>query len=498
MKTTSGPSFEELVEARIGFGSYQKILIFLMSFVIMADGIEISALSIILPILKNEWNISENLQGLMGSILFIGLFIGSVLNGFLADIIGRKRSLTYISLIQFFLSLYSSFVHNETIFIVVRGAFGILLGFVVPLVPALTAEWTPLEKRGRVLVVVVSVFSVGQVIAVVIAYYCLDNLGSGNWRLMLLICSFPSLLVWVGCVAFLRDSPRYVMLDQSIEAGMEILNYVIRFNNSSKTNIFTKEKDMKDFEQWKDFMKNEFFSEKTEKGAYIFRKICEIFAPKYWKITIGLWISWFGVNFASYGLVFILPFFLDALDQESIMAHGSQHGLLIMLLTTLCEASSGILAYLVIDLPRLGRKNSLASSQFISSVCLLIAFAITIQDSFIVICILSVARFFGKITFTFIYPLTAEIYPTTCRTMGLGSAAAFGRLSACVMPFLLIKLFYINIYYPFLTTCAISLAGLIGTFIIPHDTRGRFLDERENDFETEIEMENREGLLIKD
>jgi hypothetical protein len=60
MKSTPSVSFEELVEKRIGFGNYQKILIFLMSFVIMADGIEVSVFSLVLPILKNEWAISEN------------------------------------------------------------------------------------------------------------------------------------------------------------------------------------------------------------------------------------------------------------------------------------------------------------------------------------------------------------------------------------------------------------------------------------------------------
>jgi len=407
----------------------------------------------------------------MGSMLFVGVFIGSLITGFLTDEIGRKRSLTYVSFIQFFLGMYSAFIHNETIFIIVRGLFGVVLGFGAPLVYALAAEWTPIDKRGKVLVMVTSVFSVGQVTAIIIAAFCLENLGSGNWRLMLFLCSFPSLVVWFGSVNFLRDSPRFVMINESIEAGMEILNYVVKFNKQSDNNLFHAEKDMKDFHEWRDFMREEFLMDHKKEKFFMIRKLKEIFQPKYWKITIGLWAAWFSITFSSYGLIFILPFFLDVLDQQSILSHEKQHGILIMLLTTLSEALSGILAYLFVEKPKFGKKNSLAWGQLITGICAFIAFAITIHDSVIMICIFSVARFFAQICFNFIYPLTAEIYPTMYRTMGLGCASAFGRLSTCALPFILIKMFYVNIYLPFLMIFIVSFAGMFGTWLIPHDTQ---------------------------
>ena len=469
------PNFEHLVESRLSFGPYQKILLSLMSFVIITDGIEVAALSLILPILTKEWNISENLQGLMGSMLFVGILLGSLLSGFLTDKLGRKQTLTYFTFIQFIIGVCSAFVHNVYLFIIIRGLFGFILGFIMPLIPTLAVEWTPLEKRGKTLVIVTSVFSIGQLIAIFAAYLCLDNLTTGNWRLMLLLCSFPSLIVWYGCYKYLLESPRYVMLTQDVQSGMEILNYVMRFNKQNEEKLFSLEKDSQDFEVWRNFVNEEF---EDQKGNFFIKKIKDIFNDKYWKITLGIWAAWFGVNFAAYGLVFILPFFLNELDQESSMIKGKQHGLLTMMITTMGEASSGILAYFLIETKTFGRKNSLALGQFITGICCFFSYAITIRNTFIVICILTIARFFGKICFTFAYPLTAEIYPTSIRTTGLGLASAFGRLSACIMPFLLIKIFYINIYYPFLMIFFFSFLGLLGTWFIPFDTRGRMLDVR--------------------
>lgn len=70
-------SFEELTEDRIGFGRYQYIIITLLGIIFLADGIEMSAISLIFPLLKAEWNISEAMQAWIGSVLFIGFFFSA-------------------------------------------------------------------------------------------------------------------------------------------------------------------------------------------------------------------------------------------------------------------------------------------------------------------------------------------------------------------------------------------------------------------------------------
>ena len=470
-------SFEQLVEGRLHYGIYEKTVIFMLGFIFMADGIEISALSLILPLLREEWDISENLQGLMGSMLFLGLFLGSLFAGIFTDRLGRRTAILYVSLLQFFLGIYSALVHNVYLFIAIRGLFGFLLGFQVPLVPTLCAELVPIEFRGKITVIVNSLFSVGQLLATLIAYFCLNSLGSGNWRLLLLFCSFPSIVVWYICYKYLMESPRYIFLKDEISLGIDILNKMMRFNAKDNENItlFSLEYDGPRFKEWADHVNSA--HENHEKDYhYMISFITSLFKDKYIRITVCMWIAWFGINFVFYGLVFILPFFLSEWDKNNQIHHTAEHGILNLLITTAGEGASGILAYFLVDTETFGRKYSLALGQIVSSICCILGYMISIEYGFWLVSVLTIARFFGKMCFAVIYPLTAEIYPTVLRTKGIGAASAVGRLASCIMPIVTIKIFYINMYAPFILLFAVGILGLIGTLGLEKDTRGKHLD----------------------
>ena len=472
-------SFEDLVGAQLSFGKYEKTVIFMLGFIFIADGIEVSALSLILPLLREEWEISENLQGLMGTMLFLGLFLGSLLAGVFTDRLGRRRAVLYVSLLQFVLGLYSALVHNVYLFILVRGLFGFLLGFIVPLVPTLCAELIPIEIRGKITVIVNSLFSVGQFIATLIAYFCLNNLGSGNWRLLLMFCSFPSLIVWYLCYKYMLESPRYIMLKMDIENGIDILNKMVIFNTekTKKPSLFSMEEHGMEFRKWAEHVNS--FHQHDHERHYLISFVSSLFKDKYIRITLCMWLAWFGINFVFYGLVFILPFFLSEWDKMNQIHHTAEHGILNLLITTAGEGASGILAYFMVETETFGRKYSLALGQVISAIACFIAYFISMDNGVILIGLLTVGRFFGKMCFAVIYPLTAEIYPTILRTKGIGAASAVGRLASCIMPIITIKIFYLNVYAPFLLLCAFGILGLVGTMFLEKDTRGRHLDMHE-------------------
>jgi len=533
-------SFENLVDKKLPMGRYQYTVVILLGLIFIADGIEMSSLSLILPILKKEWDISENLQGLLGSVLFFGLFLGSLLAAFLIDKIGRKKSLEFISLFQFILSVYSSILNNVFMFLLVRGLFGFLLGFLVPLVPALCAEILPAEKRGKLTVLVNCSFSLGQFIATIVAWFCLNNMTGGNWRLMLFICSFPNLFVFLGSRRYMMESPRFIILNQRIEEGIIILNQMIDINDDNKpfyqtlfsrdfynqykvekinnlndynSKYFNFEEDLKKFAQWKDYMKTHYGEEEEVESSIIsdnnknekllikntdFDRIGlnskidsikikknfyeknlsmskALFNEKYKMFTIGLWITWFAINFTMYGLVFIIPFFLNAWDLQNQNSNVKMDGMKSLILTSLGEGLSGFLAYFLVD-SKLGRKYTLILCQIISSTFILFSYFVPLKYGGFLVFFLALARLFGKICFAVIYPLTAEVYHTSLRTLGIGASSATGRIAACIMPIISIKIFYIDMWSPFLLYFFIGIGGIIGTSIIPYDTHGRHLD----------------------
>ncbi len=532
-------SFEKIVEEKLPMGRYQYLLFILLALIFITDGIEMANLSLILPILKKEWDIRESLQGLLGSVLFFGLFLGSLLAGFSVDKIGRKKALEYISILQFVLGVYSSFLSNVYIFLLIRGLFGFLLGFSVPLVPTLLTENISSEKRGKFTVLINCSFSLGSLIATIIAWFCLDNMISGNWRLMLLIGSFPSLLVYIGTRRYLKESPRYIILSSSVENGIKVLNEMIELNNENKpfyktliafdfyneykinkkefifdeSKYFNQNEDMKKLIKWKEYVilyndeeigdekeiykkennynekflnKNDFENSKNNYKLDSFKKkktnyekylsmFRALFNEKYKFFTIGLWLTWFAINFTMYGLVFIIPFFLNAWDKQNQQSKIKLDGMKSLILTTLGEGLSGVLAYFLVD-SRFGRKYSLFYCQIISSMFILFSYFVPLDYGDYLVLFLALARLFGKVCFAVIYPYTAEIYHTSLRTLGIGASSAVGRIGACIMPFISIKLFYINMWSPFLLFFFIAFTGIIGTFIIPYDTLRKDLD----------------------
>jgi MFS family permease len=460
-------SYEGITEKRITYGRYQYIVIFVLGLIFVSEGIELCALTLIMPILQVEWNIDTNLQGLLGTVLFIGFMFGSALSGLLIDRIGRKETLQYVSLMQFFIGVYTSFMNNIYVFLILRAIVGFLLGAIVPLIPTLCAELIPIDRRGKITVTINSLFSVGQFIGALIGYLTLNSLSNGNWRRMLLICSVPPIFVWYGTIKYLKESPMFVILKSEINVGVEILNEIGRINLGPSFKDFT-ENEISNLQKWKD-------NNSKIKIDYI-ESIKVIFGPKYNNITILMWINWFCITYVFYGIVFILPFFLNSRDR--ILNHDKveKDGLANLMLTALGEGSSGILAYFLIETHTFGRKNTLALSHAMAMLSSLIVIFTDLESSFTLMFFLTTGRFFSKMCFAVMYPFIAELYPTYLRILGIGMSSAFGRIASCIMPIVSIRLFYLNIFSPYLTYFFFSLLGLIATLLIPYDTRGKFLD----------------------
>ena len=81
------------------------------------DGVEIVILSIILPILKHEFNLNEAQEILIAQTIFIGEILGSYIGGYMGDKYGRKITLNLAILISFIFGLLSSFCTSANSFI---------------------------------------------------------------------------------------------------------------------------------------------------------------------------------------------------------------------------------------------------------------------------------------------------------------------------------------------------------------------------------------------
>ncbi len=76
------------------------------------------------------------------------------------------------------------------------------------------AEFSPVKDRGRIFLLLEIAYTAGLVYSIGCAYFILDKIDSGNWRLLLLINSLPGLITVPLVLIYALESPRYLLCNQ--------------------------------------------------------------------------------------------------------------------------------------------------------------------------------------------------------------------------------------------------------------------------------------------
>jgi MFS family permease len=80
----------------------------------MADGAESLVISFLLPVLGNQWKLSDEKLSWLGTFIFLGFFFGSISSGLIGDKYGRRKPLLISNVIFTVFGLLSGAVDNYT------------------------------------------------------------------------------------------------------------------------------------------------------------------------------------------------------------------------------------------------------------------------------------------------------------------------------------------------------------------------------------------------
>lgn len=171
------------------------------------------------------WSLSPETHGLlMGSALY-GTVVGSIIGGWLTDLLGRKRTLFGIGILYVLSALGCGFASGPVIFAVSRVIGGLGIGVSTVAAPLYISEISPPAYRGRL----AGMFQFNIVFGIVIAFASntlLAGIGEDAWRWMLGIAAFPSLVYAAMCVG-LPESPRWLIGRKGDrEAGLKVLQLI--------------------------------------------------------------------------------------------------------------------------------------------------------------------------------------------------------------------------------------------------------------------------------
>jgi AAHS family benzoate transporter-like MFS transporter len=178
---------------------------------IIFDGYDLIVYGTVVPALtapNSEWHLSLPQAGALGSYALIGMVIGTLIAGALTDILGRRKimlaSITWFSVAMGLTAMAPS----PEIFGLMRFVTGVGLGGVVPTAIALTVEYAPAHRRNFNNALMFSGFSIGGVLAAVLAINLLPTEG---FRVLFWIGIAPLFVVVPLAWKFLPESAAYLV-----------------------------------------------------------------------------------------------------------------------------------------------------------------------------------------------------------------------------------------------------------------------------------------------
>lgn len=168
-------------------------------------GYDSSNIGAALKFIAADFGLGDAGKQALATVVVIGEIIGAIAAGWLANRLGRKRSMVIVAATYCLFALFSALAPNEPTLLAARLLLGVTIGISIVVVPVFVAESSPARTRGAMLVAYQVATIVGIICGYVIGYFLA---GHAAWRWMLGVAAAPALLVTLLLIA-MPDTPRW-------------------------------------------------------------------------------------------------------------------------------------------------------------------------------------------------------------------------------------------------------------------------------------------------
>ena len=407
-------------------------------------GMNVMLIAAVLTPVINEFKLEPLESGLLVSVGYLGMFLGALVCGALADQIGRKKTLLFTTTIMSVFTAANMFSTNAWTMGLLRFLAGIGLGGSLPQPGIYVSEYVPAKYRGRFLGIIEASWVYGALLSLAFPYILFPTLG---WRLTFMVALIP--LVLIPLIVFLiPESLRYLQLKGKVEEAVDFLK-----RQSLIAEDFVEER-----------LSIEVCGKRKVKEA-----LKELWSPLYWKRTLLLWVLWAVLVYTYHGIFVWLP-----------TIYVKELGLTVVksiewtIAVTLAQIPGYYSAAFLLD--RVGRKPIATTYLAMAgAACILLSQARTPELIFLWSAVIS---FFNLGAWSALYAYTPELYPTLFRGTGSGAAASIGRLAGTIAPTLTPLLYsYGGLTLSFAMFALIHFWGAVTVVAFGVETKGKTLEE---------------------
>ncbi len=417
----------------------------------MFDAWDVALNGFLTPLLGTEFGLSTGQRGLVATANLVGMAVGAVAWGTVADRVGRKRAFSVTLLIFALFSVLGALSPSWEAFLVLRFLAGIGLGGCIPVDYALVSEFSPKKQRGRVLAAMDGWWPIGATLAGVSATFLVAV--PGNWRWMLAMMVLPALLLfWVR--RGIPESPLYLArTGREAEARAVIDDLVLRTGAA--------------YEMYEIPAAATVAQRRRGVAAALEQlRLVWAFNPR---ITSVAWALFISVMLVYYAALSWMPSILRAQGMDEVAAFAG---------TTIMNAV-GILGVVtsVLLVEVVGRKWVIGVSGPAAAAALVV-FALVLDVPSAAIAMIAVFGFLSLTVIPVMYAYVSELYPTPLRASGFGWASSSSRAVTGFAPLLFGSVLWPVLGLPLTFTVlgVLVVAAVLWMTVAAPETRGRELD----------------------
>lgn len=204
--------------------TYQWFIVVLCILLNIVDGYDVMVMAFTATPVSADWQLSGSILGLLLSIGFIGMALGSFLIAPKADKIGRRNLILICLIICSVGMILSSMTQNAYQLAACRLLTGLGIGGILTNASVVANEFSSQKWKSLSVSLLSMGYALGAVMGGIIAYHLI---GSHGWRSVFLFGGVLTSTVFVICLFVLPESLEYLVVKQPKKA-LERINHMAK------------------------------------------------------------------------------------------------------------------------------------------------------------------------------------------------------------------------------------------------------------------------------
>ncbi|HVB28549.1 MAG TPA: MFS transporter [Terriglobia bacterium] len=380
----------------------------------LLDSFEVNVIGNVLGILKRLWHVTDVQASALVTVWLIGIMVGALLFGYLADRFGRRKLFILTLLLYAGFTVVSALSPGYYFFMVFRFLTAIGVGAEYSAINAAIGEIIPARFRGRANATVMNFWPVGAIVAALLSLYFINLLPpSVGWRFAFGLGAVVALFtLWARRI--LPESPRWLIEHGRRKEALEVMQQI-----ESRASHFD--------------LSAPPASQKHADSPGFFKQVLVLMRNHPGRLAFGSLLD-FSEAAGYYGIFAFLP--LVVLPRVNITEEKVPW---FFLIGNLGAVAGGALAATLLD--KAGRKWTVTVFYLMAALSMIAMGVATLDRSAEwVLAAFVVVNFCATGSWVSAYPTFSEIFPTRLRSTGIGFSVAFGRIGAAISPLILVTL----------------------------------------------------------